>query len=225
LTRSRQPWVSLVFLMPMLVFYEAGVLWNIRHGQAAGSAGAYEWILGALDNLGFGDLYLPPVVVVMALWVWHVVEGHSWRVSWRVPAVMWAEGLLLAVALLGVMYGLCGLMESRPELSHIDSFQKLLTRVGAGIYEETLFRLLLLPLVWWAGIAAGLSRKWGGVVAVVCSSVVFAVAHHLGPFGEAWSTGLMILRISGGLFLATVFVYRGFGLAVAAHAIYDVLVG
>ncbi len=96
---------------------------------------------------------------------------------------------------------------------------------GAGIYEEALFRLLLLPpVVWLLGIFPA-TRPWRLGLAIVATSVVFSAAHYVGPHGEALEWFSASFRCFAGLFFATLFVYRGFGIAAGTHALYDVLVG
>jgi Type II CAAX prenyl endopeptidase Rce1-like len=96
---------------------------------------------------------------------------------------------------------------------------------GAGIYEEALFRLLLLPPVAWLLGLFSVTRPWRLALAIVATSVVFSAAHYVGPHGEAVEWFSASFRCLAGIFFATLFVYRGFGIAAGTHALYDVLVG
>ncbi len=63
-------------------------------------------------------------------------------------------------------------------------------------------------------------------MAVVLSSLLFAAAHHVGPYGERpilWSR--FVFRTLAGVFFSVVYVYRGFGIAAGSHAAYDIMVG
>src|SRR5262249_1754553 len=97
--------------------------------------------------------------------------------------------------------------------------------VGAGIYEEVLFRLLLLSGL--AGLfrLADLPRVIGLPLAAVASALLFAAAHHVGPNGEAFEGYGFLFRTLAGLYFALLYQLRGFGIAVGAHASYDLLVG
>jgi len=96
---------------------------------------------------------------------------------------------------------------------------------GAGVYEEVLFRLLLLPVV--ASLLGwlGAPRAWQIGGAVVMTSIVFSLAHYVGPHGDAWHWFTFTFRFLAGGFFAIVFVQRGFGIAAGAHALYDIFVG
>ncbi len=96
---------------------------------------------------------------------------------------------------------------------------------GAGIYEEALFRLLLLPPAIWLLGMFGLSRPWSVGLAILGTSLAFSAAHYAGVQGEQFDWFSASFRCLAGTFFATLFVYRGFGIAAGTHALYDVLVG
>jgi membrane protease YdiL (CAAX protease family) len=97
--------------------------------------------------------------------------------------------------------------------------------LGAGVYEELLFRLLLLPLLAWVLRRLAMSPAAAMVGAVLLSSLLFAIAHHIGPYGEPFAWFKFFFRLLAGIFFAVLFVYRGFGIAAGTHAGYDLLVG
>ena len=96
---------------------------------------------------------------------------------------------------------------------------------GAGIYEEALFRLLLLPPAIWLLGMFSITRDWRVGLAIVATSVLFSAAHYVGAQGEEFQWFSASFRCLAGVFFATLFVYRGFGIAAGTHALYDVLVG
>jgi len=103
--------------------------------------------------------------------------------------------------------------------------------LGAGVYEELLFRLVLLSLVAWTVRRLGATDRPSVVVAVLLTSLAFAAAHYVGPYGEPldwhsfefWFS--FVFRSLAGVFFSVLFVYRGFGIAAGSHAGYDILVG
>jgi membrane protease YdiL (CAAX protease family) len=97
--------------------------------------------------------------------------------------------------------------------------------VGAGIYEESVFRLAMIPAFYWTLRAFQLPSLGANVLAVTASSLFFSLAHHAGSPGEVFTWYAFIFRWLAGVYFAWVFVVRGFGVAVGAHAAYDILVG
>ena len=102
---------------------------------------------------------------------------------------------------------------------------QILTFVGAGIYEEVLFRLGLFGGL--ALVLRGVRIPWvvAWLLAACVAAVAFAEAHHVGPYGEPRRADYFVFRTVAGLYFTALFVARGFGVAVGAHAGYDVLVG
>lgn len=102
---------------------------------------------------------------------------------------------------------------------------RLMIALGAGLYEELLFRVVLVGAL---GAVArrvlGFGPVLAGAVAVVGGAVLFALAHHVGPLGEPLALQPFTFRAVAGLFFSALYVLRGFGIAAWTHALYDVLV-
>jgi membrane protease YdiL (CAAX protease family) len=96
--------------------------------------------------------------------------------------------------------------------------------IGAGVYEELMFRLMMLPAAAWLLKQCGCSTTHALIGAVAITSIVFAAAHHIGPEGEPIVLRNFLFRTIAGVFFAALFVYRGFGIAAGTHALYDILV-
>ncbi|MGP1347609.1 MAG: lysostaphin resistance A-like protein [Phycisphaerales bacterium] len=98
----------------------------------------------------------------------------------------------------------------------------LLVAIGAGVYEELLFRLLGLSGIAWilrrGGQLSGSASAW---IAVATTSVLFALYHDLSttPGGIAW--GYVVYFTVLGVAFGALYLFRGFGIVVAAHALLD----
>jgi membrane protease YdiL (CAAX protease family) len=247
--QSRLPWPSLVFLFPLLLTYEL-VVWHAGPAAETVRNGADSWMRSGLASLGFGASLLLPGLLVAGLVIWHLSREHPWSVSWDTLAGMFAESLLYAFALIvaGQMQDL--LFHEWSTATHLRVFaipsgaavpstaaaaatatdavgpaSRLVTYVGAGIYEETLFRLCLLPACYGVLRTTRLEKKAAAVLAIVVTSLVFSLAHYVGGGGEAATWFAFTFRALAGAFFAVLFVFRGFGITVGCHAAYDILVG
>lgn len=219
---SRTPLTSLAFTLPLVMAYEGGVL---LLGRGSPRNGADVWLRQILDMLGFGGYFLLPVLMVVGLLAWHHVRHDPWRCSPAVLAGMGLECLVLAA----VLVGLARLQIRLWPLVLGDGAAALLTRFvgfcGAGLYEEVLFRLLLLPAVAWAFRRFGVGPISAGAWAVLATSLLFSSAHYVGPFGDAFDLHSFAFRTLAGMFFALLFVARGFGIAAGTHAAYDMAIG
>jgi membrane protease YdiL (CAAX protease family) len=214
--QSRRPLASLVFIAPLLLIYELGVV--LLGAQAQNGADAFMRRL--LELLGFGQHFLLPLLTICILVGWHYLSRQPWQLSGGVISAMAVESLLL-----GVCLRLISLLQTSLVPLGIDGAAKAaFGYLGAGIYEELLFRLILFSLLSWTLRWAGAKPLWSMVVAAVISSLLFAAAHHVGVHGEPFRVSAFLFRFLAGIFFAVVYVYRGFGIAAGSHAAYDVLV-
>jgi membrane protease YdiL (CAAX protease family) len=219
---SRRPLASLVFIAPLLVVYELGVLLlGVQNGADA-------FMRRVLDVLGFSQHFVLPFLTVCILLAWHYLAHQPWRLSGGIMSAMAVECLLLGVCLRVVLLlqDTMFLSISAPMTCNIgDKLRAAIGFLGAGIYEELLFRLIMLSFVAWGFRRAGVKSAVSMILAAVVTSLLFSAAHYVGPSGEAFGWFSFTFRFMAGMFFSVVFIYRGFGIAAGSHAAYDLLVG
>ncbi|MBN2292024.1 MAG: CPBP family intramembrane metalloprotease [Pirellulales bacterium] len=228
--QSRGPLASLMFILPFLAVYEFGVL---RLGPNAVRNGVDVWLRQLLDWMGFGQYFLLPLLTIGILLVWQYTSRKPWRVSRGVLCGMAVESLLLAVCLRMILHiqdVFSQTFSSQDMTAAISAnisstFGNLVMFLGAGIYEELLFRLILLSATIWAMHHFGMKQKASVFAAVVLTSMLFSAAHYIGAQGEPLQLFSFSFRFIAGVFFCVLFVYRGFGIAAGTHAAYDIIVG
>ena len=237
---SQRPMASLVFVAPLLVVYELGVL---VLGPESVRNGADAWLRELLRWVGFGQYFLLPALTVCILLSWHHTTRKPWRLSGGLLSGMVVECVLLAFCLrliLQLQAILFGAVAGPLDPSNGQAVMALEVSgtvrdtvgfLGAGVYEELLFRLMLLPVVGWTLRRVGIGRRASILLAVLVTSLMFAAAHYIGEHGLALKLaefpfwfGFMF-RLLAWVFFSMLFVYRGFGIAAGTHAGYDILVG
>ncbi len=106
----------------------------------------------------------------------------------------------------------------------------IVTGVGAGIYEELVFRLILICLLMMLfQDLLGLSHANAIVSSVLISAALFSAHHHIvvldgqlgcnAPFN--WTE--FSFRTIAGVYFAALFAIRGFGITAGTHAFYDII--
>jgi hypothetical protein len=210
------------------------VLWLGGASAETLRTGADAWMRRGLAAVGMTDHWLLPLALVMALLVWQAFTRRDWRFPPYSLLGMAAESLILAVALVGfsklVDQGFMVLERTGPPVLSSGSgsghaLAPLIGFLGAGVYEESLFRLTLIPLFFHALRAAQTPQVLASSMAVTASALLFSLAHHAGTPGEVFTWFAFIFRWLAGVYFAWVFVVRGFGVAVGTHTVYDILVG
>ena len=230
LSAAAHPWASLVFLLPLLIVYEGGVLFLPQTGTPVGRTGADEWLRDGLTRTGVGPAWVSPLAVVGvlgfgALRRWKSRPGRMASTLFG----MTLESLVFAVALWAGAKNLAPAFAGWGVPAAVGfaapAAGQLVTYVGAGIYEEVLFRLGLFGGLCLVLRLALLPKIVAVPLAAVGAALVFAGAHHYGAAGEPFVPGRFLFRALAGLYFTAVFVTRGFGVTAGTHAAYDVLVG
>jgi membrane protease YdiL (CAAX protease family) len=154
-----------------------------------------------------------------------VLSRGPWIVDLSIVARMFAESLMLAVPLLVF----AALLERLTPLAGIEQFSalplgaRIAVSIGAGLYEELVFRMFLIGAFTFI-LAELTSLRRGAAIAtaVALSSIAFALYHPLaGPDGTVPATRIVFF-LGGGLYFGLLYVQRGFGIAAATHAIFDI---
>lgn len=214
-----RPLHVLVFLLPLLAVYE----WGILRGWASPTLLEARRVLGGLfANFGEMGIHLPAAALVVVLVVWHVLNRDAWRVRVRVVGGMYAESAVLTLPLLVAMPLIGDAAMSALAAGGAETVRgRAMLAIGAGIYEEMLFRLIGIAAV--HAVAAdliGLGERWAKPLAVVVTALAFAAFHPAA--GSDWRAGVQYFV--AGCYFGALFVFRGLGIAVGAHVGYDLFV-
>lgn len=245
--RSRSPLHILVFLLPLILFYEIGsAVWLAgAEGALAEDIRARRIISQLFDSFGVNAIYLPGILILVVLLLWHVLTRDSWKVRPKVIGGMWLESLIWTVPLLvlgQLLYRLLlgdvtpsaavwGTLGATPVAITDHSLGARATiSIGAGLYEELLFRMLAIALIHLLLVdVGGLKSSTGTIAAVAISSAMFAVYHDVGvlptPGGERsvqWAE--LVFYFAAGLYFGSLYMARGFGIVIGVHALYDLAV-
>jgi membrane protease YdiL (CAAX protease family) len=211
--------------------YEGGVLWLNAAQPEVVRNGADTWLRWGLEAFGLEQMYAAPALIVVVLLAWTLVRRDDRPDdALGVWTGMVVESVFFAVGLWGISRGLrpflfrVGLGLNCPSPSRQVAGQ-IITFVGAGIYEEMLFRLVLFAGLRWLLELIGAPSPLPFLGAAGVSAALFSAAHHVGPQGEVFVGYVFLFRTLAGLYFACVFQLRGVGVAVGAHFLYDVLVG
>lgn len=218
---------SLILVFPLFAAYQVGVLLTLPMMNGADLLTSFllrKVGLGPSQYLAFSGL----AVLTYLLGV--VVLRRTQRFNPVVIVPVLIESALYALSMGSLIYLLMThVLHIPPKLAAGIEGESLVGRVvmslGAGVWEETLFRLGLLTvlaLVFENVVGLGRFVAIGG--ALVLSSLAFSAMHHIPPYGDPLRLGLFTFRVLAGMFFGLLYWWRGFAVAVYTHAMYDVWV-
>lgn len=250
--RTLWPLQSLYFLLPLLIGYEFGaVMFAPEGGERLPQIYAERMLGRFFEWTGVTGYYLPGIATVVVLLCWHFARRDPWRPEPRLYAAMLVESIVLAAPLFvfSIMITtapasadmaagqsaswfplLANSSSATTGLDGVASWrQGVVFSVGAGIYEELVFRLIVIAIAHMIlSDLLALPKGWAAGGAIALSAVMFALYHPFQtylPWG--WSSadwGRFTFYVLAGLYFAAIYVYRGFGIVAATHALYDVMV-
>lgn len=225
--RSRNLLTSLVLVFPLFLVYQIGVL--LTYPLVNGADLLTRFLF---QNLGLTrSAYLGYSAVAAALFGLAVLilrRRQSLNLAMFVPMLL--ESAIFAATMgSAIVFVMTRALGVNPQLSTAIADQGLVTRmvmsIGAGVWEETTFRLVLLTgVVFLCEKGIGMRRFLAILCGFAVSSFLFSAAHHIPPYGDPLQLGVFTFRFLAGLGFASLFWFRGFAVAVYTHALYDLYV-
>ena len=219
---AEAPLTSLMFLLPLIVVYELGTRYiSYATHQGEQRIIAFNLLQQFFAFFGATGRYLPAMAVVGILMTWHIARHDPWEARWGTVFGMGLESFVLAIPL--ILMGFAAARYWSLSASQIRPSSLIILSIGAGIYEELVFRLMALTILHLILIDIfAIKKGWALLLMVLISSVLFAGYHYLGSERFVWQT--FAFRTAAGLYFGAIFVYRGFGITAGSHAAYDVLI-
>ncbi len=229
LDRTHWPLQCLIFLFPLLILYQVGITLHpwIPRNTSEPVVIAFQLMLRFFAAIGTAGNYLPGLALVVVLVVWHLTRKDPWEFDPLLYCGMFGESVLWSLPI--VFFALlaahgAALDSTNPASASAQPWQtQAVISIGAGIYEELLFRLILLTVLLFVfkdllQIAFG----WSLVLAIIGSAILFSLYHYLGS--EPFSPQTFFFRTAAGIYFGGIFIYRGFGVDVGTHVVYDLIV-
>ena len=227
--RAADPFQSLIFLLPLLIIYEIGVRAAASDENGVVHIYARTLLSDFFEHFGNTTYYLPSFCVVMVLLCLQLFKKDAvWSIDPILYGYMWIESTVMAGPLFIMLTLISRLSLPRTmESANLVGDESVLARIalalGAGIYEELLFRLIVITLMHLVLVnLMALKEEVGMAWAVATSAVAFAI-YHFHP-GNEFAIGSFLQYTAAGIYFAVLFRYRGFGICVGVHSIYDLLV-
>ena len=231
--KTRSHFFGLLAIFLLLVIYEAGSAKIYADEKVVISNSAevmmqrFLWFVGIRNNL-----FLWAVYILGLAWAFYLAKKQN-LLDFKFVYIPYSifESTLYAV-LVDVIAGQLAnrtkvfMMMAPQAEATVAAMSKELTRsIGAGIYEELLFRLILVSLflVTFQKLEIfGENKILQSALAVALAAALFSGFHFLGG-NEVAAFEPFIFRFYAGVLLGILFVVRGIGVTSYTHAIYNVL--
>jgi len=223
--QTRSSFYSFLFTIPLFFIYEVGIVFLSKDDILVVRNGADFLMRSILESFGIFGLYGLGAIFLIGFIITYIYffddkSNKSIRADYLF--IMIFESVCWAL----VLYFLL----SKFMLVLMNPIGKTITQqvtlaVGAGIYEEFLFRVMLISGL--TGIIDFVflwSEKVRKAAALIIAAGIFSAFHFMGDYGDYFSMELFLLRFFAGIVLGILYIARGFGITAYAHSIYDLIV-
>ena len=225
LLKSRTSFYSFLFTLPLFFLYEVNILflsWDDILVVRNGADFLMRNILESFDIYGLYGLGLVFFLGSLVTYIFFIKEDQQQEVNVNFLFIMLAESMLWSVVLYFLLFKFMVLLMNPVGKTIL---QQVTLAIGAGIYEEFLFRVLLIAgLSGILGFVFMWDKTFKNIIAVVLSGGIFSAFHFMGEYGDFFSMELFLIRFFAGLILGVLYMYRGFGITAYTHSIYDLIV-
>jgi len=222
---SKSPYYSFIFIIPFLIIYEFMVLFLSRNEVSTLRNGA-DILLRQFMSL-FGDIGLYIIstsffLIFLIIFLLQKKNINETSIKSKYLLFMLFEGLIWGIVLYFFMLFSQTLLMF-PTSKELIS--QIILSIGAGLYEELVFRVLLIMFL---TKLIKIIFLWNYLicllVSMTLSAIVFSYFHFLGPYGDPLSFSVFIYRFLGGFFLGFLYILRGFGITAYAHINYNLII-
>lgn len=221
---TRSATYGFLAVLPLWIAYETLIL--LTNAQRLGEirVSADVWIKRVL--LSFGDIGLAGLgLVVLGIGVAVFIYERKHRLPLRLRYLFWMplESAFYALVLGWVVGFSIGALFNMvpPQMSRIDVPTQLVLSLGAGLYEELVFRVILVGGLY--KLLTKFSDESSAYIgAALIAAAIFSAVHYVGVFGDPFTLSSFTFRFLFGLLLNALFIVRGFGIAAWTHALYDI---
>lgn len=227
LEQTRGILYSYLISVPLLIAYEVLILVSQPPDQAV-RISIDIWFKSIFHTLGVNaisaTLIVAAIIGAIILIVKRTDLPHlksKYFLSMILESVVYA--VLVTVVIVGFLETILA-MKVYNDIETLNKVQLFALSLGAGLYEELFFRVILVGGLAWLLMNLFSKKGVAYTLAAVLAALLFSGVHYIGEYGDFFTLGSFLFRFLFGLALNVIYVTRGFGIAAWTHAIYDVLV-
>lgn len=214
---------SFLFILPLLVLYDVGIA---LHGSCIKNTADVIMktplaLFGKNGSLIFNSL----VVAFLLISVFYIEKEY--RLSSLIFIYMFTESVIYALFMgyvVGFIVYKCLFPHMLASPFSMNIWMGIILSIGAGVYEEIVFRFLLITSLYFLfATLLKMNKPVSAMISIITSTLLFTAMHYVGTLGDSFTYTSFTFRFLSGIVLSTIFMFRGLGIAVYTHAIYDVL--
>lgn len=225
LNSTNTPFYAVATALPLLICYEVLVVitqtpyWAIRNA-------ADVWMRTFLLAFELKPQHLSFLMIGVLIVALPFAKRFSPGVELRPRyfAMILGESLVYSIVLGIVLRLILSNLLLAIGGSDLGLLQNLALSIGAGLFEEFFFRVLLLGVLFWFAKQLIPSKNLGGVLSILLAAFLFSGSHYIGNMADTFTWYSFLYRWLAGVAFTALYYYRGFAVTSCTHALYDIRV-
>ncbi len=219
---------SYLISLPLLLLYEVLIFLSQPDSEQIVRISVDVWIKTLFSN--FSNDVLSITLIFVALLGIVVLYRERYKLNTLKTGYFFAMlieasayAFLLALIISTTVSSLVQI-SAQGTVESLSTLQQLALSLGAGLYEELFFRVILVSALLFIFKYLFKTPWFRYAAAMILAALLFSLVHYIGPFADNFAFGSFLFRFLFGLALNAIYIWRGFGMAAWTHAIYDIMV-
>jgi|3_EtaG_2_1085321.scaffolds.fasta_scaffold01248_13 hypothetical protein len=220
---------SFLISLPLFLAYELLILISQPDSSQIVRISVDSWFKSVFSLFGVNAVSITLLIVALfGMYILYKEREQLRELRFKYFPAMIGESTIYAVLVTLVatyFVSMVFAISANVPISTLTGLQKFALSLGAGLYEELFFRVILVSVLIWVFQKVFNNKNWAAITAaVILSAFLFSMVHYVGSMGDPFTLSSFAYRFVFGLMLNGIYVWRGFGIAAWTHALYDLMV-
>ncbi|MEQ8579050.1 MAG: CPBP family intramembrane glutamic endopeptidase [Balneola sp.] len=220
---------SFLISLPLFLAYELLILISQPEASQIVRISVDSWFKSVFSLLGVNAVSITLLIVALfGMFILYKEREQLRELRFKYFPIMIGESTIYAILVTLVATFFVSMVfafSANDPISSLTGLQKFALSLGAGLYEELFFRVILVSVLILVFQKVFNNKNWAAITAaVILSAFLFSMVHYVGSMGDPFTLSSFTYRFFFGLMLNGIYVWRGFGIAAWTHALYDLMV-
>ena len=220
---------SFLISLPLFLAYELLILISQPEASQIVRISVDSWFKSVFSLLGVNAVSITLLIVALfGMFILYKEREQLRELRFKYFPIMIGESTIYAILVTLVATFFVSMVfafSANDPISSLTGLQKFALSLGAGLYEEPFFRVILVSVLILVFQKVFNNKNWAAITAaVILSAFLFSMVHYVGSMGDPFTLSSFTYRFFFGLMLNGIYVWRGFGIAAWTHALYDLMV-
>ncbi|MBF0351623.1 MAG: CPBP family intramembrane metalloprotease [SAR324 cluster bacterium] len=218
---SHSAFYSVVTALPLLIGYEimlastSNPYWHVRNAVDI-------WMRHVLQSFDVSTRQATFVMIGVLFAAIPFIHKKETPLRFKYAGWMILEAIIYSLCLNLIIQSVLKPVFLTKMIPLSNSIQSIALSLGAGLFEEFFFRVILLNVLYFGLLFLLKKPLLSGIIAILLASFLFSLSHYFGNMADSFNLYSFLFRWFAGLLFTLLYFLRGFGITAYTHAFYDI---